>query len=117
MELREVYEKIQGNYDSVMGRLLTEERVKKFLIKFLDNDMSVTITDALDKADYETAFREAHTLKGVCANLNLDKLLSSASELTESLRGGAPTTDIQPLVDAMKADYEMTVSVLETLKN
>lgn len=117
MELKEVYERVQGNYDGVMGRLLTEDRVKKFLIKFLDNDMSLNITNALDANDYETAFREAHTLKGVCANLGLDKLQNSSSDLTESLRNGKPDTDITSLVEAMKADYKLTVEVLNTLKS
>lgn len=48
MELRQIYEQMQGDYDSVMGRLCTEERVKKYLLKFLDKDMDKLIIEALN---------------------------------------------------------------------
>ena len=116
MELRQIYEQMQGDYDSVMGRLGTEERVKKYLLKFLDKDMSKLVIEALDEKDYERAFREVHNLKGVCANLNLDKLEQSASALTEELRGGAPKGDITAYVQAMQDDYKMTIDAISNLK-
>ena len=116
MELKQVYEQLSGSYESVMSRLMTEERVKKYLLKFLDQQMDCLILSALEAEDYETAFREAHNLKGVCANLNLDRLQISASELTEALRGGKPEADITPLVEAVKADYRITVEALENLR-
>lgn len=116
MELRQIYEQLQGNYDNVLQRLISDERITKYLLKFKDKNMDTLIIDALDAEDYETAFREAHNLKGVCANLNLDKLGASASELTEALRGGKPEGDITPLVEAVRADYKMTISALDNLK-
>ena len=115
MELREIYEQLNGDYDSVIHRLRDDERIKKFLIKFMDNNLDVLIRDALDECDYETAFREAHNLKGVCANLNLDALGKSASELTEALRGRNPEGDISSLVEAMQRDYDMTIRALSVL--
>ena len=35
MELKEVYEKIGGDYDDVVRRLMGEKLVRKFLLKFL----------------------------------------------------------------------------------
>ena len=37
MELKEVYEKIGGDYDDVVRRLMGEKLVRKFLLKFLDD--------------------------------------------------------------------------------
>ena len=37
MTVKECYELIGADYESVMGRLRTEERVKKFLLKFLND--------------------------------------------------------------------------------
>lgn len=116
MELRQIYEQLQGDFDSVLGRLLTEERVKKYLLKFADKSMDQLIVDALEEKDYERAFREAHNLKGVCANLNLDKLEQSASALTEELRGGEPKGDITPYVQAMQDDYKLTLSAINNLE-
>ena len=39
------------------------------------------------KQDAETAFRAAHTLKGLCMNLGFDSLYEVSSALTENLRG------------------------------
>lgn len=115
MELREIYEQINGDYDSVFSRLHNDERIKKYLLKFINNKLDTLIRNALDAGDYETAFREAHNLKGICANLNIDKLGKSASELTEALRGRNPEVDISSLVEAMQADYDMTIRALNVL--
>ena len=62
----------------------------------------------------EEAFRAAHTLKGVSANLGFSRLLASAGELTELLR--AETESIPgraaALLEEVKQDYELTVSVI-----
>ena len=116
MELKQIYEQVQGDYESVTRRLLTEERIKKYLLKFMDSHMDVVIQEALEQKDFETAFREAHGLKGVCANLNLDKLAISAGALAEVLREGEPKGDITHLVQSMQSDYEMTIRVLNHLK-
>ena len=56
----------------------------------------------------------AHTLKGLCANLGLDKLHSSSSELTEALRN--TVADNTPeLMAQVRADYEMIIGALSQL--
>lgn len=116
MELKQIYEQMQGNYDSVLARLGMEDRVKKYLFMFLDKELDKSIIDALEEKDYEKAFREVHNLKGICANLNLDKLGQSASDLTEELRGGAPKRDITAYVQAVQDDYKMTISAINNLE-
>lgn len=116
MELREIYENLGGNYDSVMCRLHDENKVIKYLLRFMDYHYDELIQNALDEGDYEVAFREAHNLKGLCANLNLDAFEVSASELTEALRGKTIEGDITALVKAMKQDYDRTALALSVLK-
>lgn len=115
MSLREIYEQFNGDYDSVLQRLRSDERITKYLIKFVNNHIDTLIKDALAEGDYETAFRESHNLKGICANLNMDQLGRSASELTEALRGRNPEGDISSLVEAMQKDYDMTICALNNL--
>ena len=116
MELRGIYEQMGGNYDDVISRLHADEKVEKYLLKFLDYHMDATIREALNAGDFETAFRESHNLKGVCANLSLDALAKSASALTEALRGRNPEGDINDLVEAMERDYATTVDAINCLK-
>ena len=115
MELRRIYENLKGNYDSVKTRLVDDDRIIKFLIKFTNYRYDELIRNALQAEDYETAFRESHNLKGICANLSLDALGESAGRLTESLRGRNPEGDISPLVEAMQRDYDMTIQALQVL--
>lgn len=65
-------------------------------------------------ADWESAFRAAHTLKGVAQNLGFDALYRAASALTEHLRGGQPLTEPQ-LLDATAAEHERVMSAIEAL--
>ena len=37
MSLREIYEQFHGDYDSVLQRLRSDERITKYLIKFVNN--------------------------------------------------------------------------------
>ena len=37
MTLKECYEKMEANYDEVIGRLRSERLVQKFALKFLDD--------------------------------------------------------------------------------
>ncbi len=49
MTLKECYDTLGGGYDEVMGRLRTEERVKKFVFKFLADKSFLTLTAALEE--------------------------------------------------------------------
>lgn len=117
MSLKEIYSRFGGDYDSVISRLRDDERVIKYLLKFVDYHYDQLIKEALEAKDYETAFREAHNLKGICANLSIDALGASASELTESLRSRNPEGDISGLVDAMQRDYDVTIEALRGLES
>ena len=59
MELKEVYEKIGGDYDDVVRRLMGEKLVRKFLLKFLDDKSYADLERTLSEGDYKEAFRAA----------------------------------------------------------
>lgn len=117
MDLRECYISMGGDYDAVMGRLRSEERVTKFLGLFRADESFQNLTVAMDAADWPTAFRAAHSLKGVALNLALTALAQSSSELTECLRPGTPAEDPAPLYAAVRADYEKTIAAIAVLKS
>ena len=88
MTVRECYEKMGANYDGVLSRLGNEMLIRKFVIKFLKDPSFQDLTAAIEKSDAESAFRAAHTLKGICLNLGFDNLYKPSEALTEKLRGG-----------------------------
>ena len=115
MDLRSIYEAVGGNYDDCISRLMTEDRMKKYLGKFVASPEYQDMINAFESKDYEVAFRSSHSLKGMCANLGLTKLGQSASELCETVRNGAPTIDISGLLDEVKKDYSNTVDFLQMI--
>ena len=74
MTLKECYTAIEGDYNDVMSRLMTEKLVSKFVVKFLNDESYNQLVDFMKSENIEEAFRAAHTLKGVSQNLSFTKL-------------------------------------------
>ena len=114
MTIKECYQKLGGEFAQVEKRLPSVGLVRKFIVKFFDDDSYSKLCLAMQNGQREEAFRAAHTLKGVSANLGFSRLLASAGELTELLR--AETESIPgraaALLEEVKQDYELTVSVI-----
>ena len=92
MTLEQMYAAIGGDYKAVMERLPSADFVRRFALKFLQDDSFPNLKKALEAQDAPTAFRAAHTLKGVCQNLGFDALYAPASALTEALSAAARWT-------------------------
>lgn len=86
MTVKELYEAIGGDYDTIMSRLKTEDRVEKYLKLFLEDESFELLQKSLKQGDTKEAFRAAHNLKGVCQNMAFDTLYEISSEITELLR-------------------------------
>lgn len=111
MTVQECYEAFGGNYQEVISRLRTDERVARFLQKVVDDGSYKLLVDSIASGNVDEAFRAAHTLKGVCMNLSITKFGESASALTEVLREKREISDeLQPLLQQVKEDYELTVN-------
>ena len=69
-----------------MTLMISENR--KFALMFKKDPSMSQLTQAMDTGDVETAFRAAHTLKGICANLGFKSLFEVSYDITEALRAG-----------------------------
>lgn len=89
----------------------------RFLKKFIADTTYAELAQAMQDADAETILRAAHTLKGVSANLGLNALTAASAEMVSAVRNDVPADapEMQALFDALKAIYETTIEVLETL--
>lgn len=113
MDLQQCYSLLGGDYQNVSHRLFNDAMVTRFLLKFLDDRSFADLCKAMDEKDYAGAFIAAHTLKGVCQNLSLDRLYSSAQPLTEALRGDTPDVKkAESLFLTVKEDYQITVDAI-----
>lgn len=116
MDLKTCYEQMDGDYETVMNRLRQEERVAKFLRLFPADESFQLLTQALEAKDWPTAFRAAHSMKGVTLNLGLTGLAQASSELTEALRAGEPAQDPAPLYQTVKAAYDKALTAIAALE-
>lgn len=87
MTVQECYESMESDFEGVLGRMGSEAMVKRFALKFLDDPSYGNLVKAVEEQNAEEAFRAAHTLKGICLNLGLDRLYKVSALLTEKLRG------------------------------
>lgn len=119
MTLRECYDSIGSDYDKAVTRMCNKESMlAKFAKKFPNDPTYTGLLEAFESGDVPTAFRMAHTLKGLCLNLGLDKLQGSSTELTEALRNAEAFPDSAPeLLDRVKQDYEFTVNAIKAVED
>lgn len=114
MTVIECYEKIGGDYENAMSRFKNEALIKRFLPMFLSDPSFNELTAALEKGDSGTAFRAAHTLKGVTANLSLTKLNAVSVEITEMLRA-EELLRAKEFFPNVKEAYDKTFEAIEQL--
>lgn len=114
MELKEFYDKIDGDYEDTVSRLMKDEIVKKFVIKFLNDKSFEELKSNLESSNMEDAFRSAHTLKGVASNLGMTKLYTVGSEITEALRH-KEYDGVDVMFEAVEKEYMKTIELIKQL--
>ena len=107
MKLKEFYREIGSSYADVTARLGNEEFVRYFVLLFKDDKSFEELKESLEKGLAEDAFRAAHTLKGVAANLGF-------SALYEALRGG-DLNAAAALFPALEEKYSKIIAAAEGL--
>lgn len=112
MDLKECYSIAGANYDDVLRRFMSEERVDRFLKMFLNDQSFELLCTAMEAHDYEEAFRAVHTMKGICMNLSLNSLLDSCIALTENLRSGNTDEHTDICFTDVKEAYQRTAGAI-----
>lgn len=84
--IEEFYNQIGGDYSKAISRMQNDERIQKYLKFFLMDESYNQLKTAIEANDCESAFRGAHTLKGVCQNMAFEKLSKIVEQITEELR-------------------------------
>ena len=116
MTLQECYQKMGGDYEEVLSRLTKEERIEKFMLKFLEDTSFEALCEARKAANHKDVFRMVHTLKGVSQNLGFEKLYLASDAMTEAVRGGVELQD-ESLFVAVKKAYEDVIEAICAYKN
>lgn len=115
MTAEECYREFGGDYAATKSRLMSDRLIEKFLGKFLSDGSFALLEQSLQSGDLAEAFRAAHTLKGVCQNLGMDRLYASSSAACEELR--AERAPAPALVAKVKEDYLLTCGTIRRFLN
>lgn len=110
MTIQECYEKI-GDYPDALCRLMDEKRIARLVGKFPADSSYSNLCRFLKEEDYQGAFRMAHTLKGVAANLSLTRVAEKAGVVTDVLRDRQPH-DVSSEMKELTEAYELTVEAI-----
>lgn len=75
------------NLEEIMDRFVDDiDLYKDCLIQFSQDPSFYALKKAINEKNYTEAFDQAHTMKGVSANLGLVKLYDAICEIVEPLR-------------------------------
>lgn len=102
----------------VMARFMNNEgQYCRILKKFMEDKSYDELKISWEEGDYEAAFRWAHTLKGVSANLGLGGIRELSSAITEQLRPGHTRDDIllKDNMSQLAEQYAAAQEVIEKL--
>lgn len=106
-KFEDVFKSYGADYEKTIGRFLGNRAMYMKFLKKLSSDESLQrMGDALASNQMDDAFREAHTLKGVAANLGLTPLYNALSEIVTSLRTGEADVDYGKLYDAVCVEFQ-----------
>ncbi|MCI8468740.1 MAG: Hpt domain-containing protein [Eggerthellaceae bacterium] len=120
MTLEECYAAMDGDLEGVRGRLLTDDRIRKFTGIFLQDKSFENLGASLDEGNLAEAFRAAHTMKGISRDLGFIPLYEVSSALADALRpddAGVPAAmdQVPDLYRATQEAYQRVVDALALL--
>ena len=80
---------------------------KKLLLRFIDGNYFEALANHFESGDTEAAIHDAHTLKGVAANLSLVEVNRLSAEIEQQLKNGQDcSANMSELKEAVNATVE-----------
>lgn len=114
MNAKEIYDLLGEDYSLAVTRLVKEDRMIKYFQLFIKDTSFSELETAMEADDMEAAFRAAHTLKGICANICLTNLENMAKSITEDLRDGKDIAHAKEFFPRFRDAYEIVIGILQT---
>ena len=112
MTLKELYDRIDGDYTQATNVLRVDKLIDKHIRKLPQNGVVDRLIEAGRTMDATELFENAHAMKGVCGNLGLVKLAAAASEISEEFRPGNPRcftdAEVAEKIEGISGLYERT---------
>ena len=112
MTIKELYDRIGGNYDQAVRVMKSDRLIDKYVRKLTASQVAESLAEAGKTMDPVKLFESAHAMKGVCSNLGLEALANAVNDITEEFRPGnarrLSDADVQSRLDAIARQYQIT---------
>lgn len=112
MTVEDLYFEIEGNYSDVVERFVTESKIIRFVLLFLNDGSYEAYIQAMQAEKADEAFLAIHTLKGVCLNLGFQGMYKVVNNITELLKANKFEEAKKKLPD-LKAVYEKHINAIK----
>lgn len=112
MTIKELYDRIGGNYDQAVRVMKSDRLIDKYVRKLTASQVAESLAEAGKTMDPVKLFDSAHAMKGVCSNLGLEALANAVNDITEEFRPGnarrLSDDDVRARLDAIARQYQIT---------
>ena len=113
--LSDFYEEVGGDIMNVLERLEDIDTVEMFVLEFPSDPSYSMLLKNLQENDLTSAFRAAHTLKGISYTLGFQSLGDRAAELCDKLREVMlPSATV---MQQLEKEYNRVLTAIKKLKN
>lgn len=115
MNLKEFCEKLDIDYDNVLLKFGNNEILyKRFLKKFLEDETYYELEKSWNVKNYDEVEKSAHTLKGVSANLGINRLFELTNKIVQAVR--METYDnMEETYKKLEEEYRLTKEMINEL--
>lgn len=104
MTIKEFYQMMDVDSEGIIARFATEERVKKYLGKLLEDKTYQNLAEAMAREDYEQAFFASTYFKGHSGQFGSFAAVSSMQSVDRASARPAKTRDAAASKAAVWAD-------------
>lgn len=115
MEFIELLDKMEIEQEETIRRFCNNESLlKKYLLKFPEEETFQRLKTAVNDKDFPQIESEAHTLKGLAANLGMKALSNYCAVIVSALRNNDSSKSVDDMFVQVEEEYNRLIQCLES---
>lgn len=116
MNIKEACDKLDINYEKNIARFAGNESIYiRFLKKMIVDETYNNLKQSWREKNYEETEKYAHTLKGISANLGIDRLFKVSDSLVQNIRK-KEYEKTQEYYNKLVEEYEIIKKVIANIE-
>ncbi|MGI6656420.1 MAG: Hpt domain-containing protein [Desulfobulbus sp.] len=103
---------VQGALNRLMNNTTLYEKLLSTMLERY-HDLDTQLTDMLRKGNYEKAFFQLHTLKGLAGNAGAEYLQKECQNMEQLCKNSVPFEEIQPNLEIFLNELRLALKEIE----